>query len=214
MGKNLFHMLRYVWLHKRNNTILSELFEKQAKLYPDKPAIIYSNDDSVWTYRELNEYANRVGNYFSSLGLRKGDTVALFMENSPEYMGLLVGFWKIGVTAAFLNYNLRHEGLVHCVRAAKSRALVFSSSLTDVISDVRSDLESGMDIAHMSFAVCGDPESKGHTFKRLDRELQGVSASTPPPLANKTAEGMEQSSMLVIGVCINAAVHLGSKVRL
>ena len=197
MGKNLFHMLRYNWLNKRNNTILPELFEEQAKRYPDKPAIIFANDESVWTYRELNEYANRVANYFSKLGLRKGDTVALFMENSPEYLGLQIGLWKIGVTVAFLNYNLRHDGLTHCIQAAKSRALIFSSSLMEAVSDVWSDLESSMDMVRMSFVVCGDPESKGRTVKRLDRELQGVSTTTPPPVANKTTDGRVHVCMCV-----------------
>ena len=186
MGRNLFYMLLYAWMHKRNNRILSDLFEEQARKYPEKPAIIFANDESTWTFRELNEYANRVANYFSRLGLRKGDTVAIFMENSPEYIGLYIGFWKIGVTAALVNHNLRHESLTHCICAAKSRALVFSSSLASAVSDIHKDLETSIDMAQMSLAVCGDPDGGGRT---LDRELQGVSTSPPPVLPNKEMDG-------------------------
>ena len=185
-------MLRYTSMYKKSKTIMSDLFEEQVKLYPDKPAIIFTNDDQTWTFHELNDYANSVANYFSRLGLRQGDTVAIFMENSPEYIGIYLGLWKIGVTAAFINHNLRQESLVHCVRAAKSRVIIFSSSLTGAVSDVWIDLESGIDMTRMCFAVCGDPDDEkyGQSFKRLDRELQGVSTSSPPPLDNKGMEGI------------------------
>ena len=190
-------MLLYAWMHKRNKKILPDLFEEQVKRYSEKPAIIFANDERSWTFRDLNEYANRVANYFSRLGLQKGDTVAIFMENSPEYIGLYIGFWKIGITAALVNHNLRQESLTHCICAAKSRALVFSSSLASAVSDVYKDLESSMDMAQMSLAVCGDPEGGGRTFKRLDRELQGVSASSPPVLTNKGMDGRYCYSAIV-----------------
>ena len=191
-------MLRTTRTHKRSKKILSDLFEEQVKHSPNKPAIIFTNDERMWTFHELNEYANRVANYFTSLGLQKGDTAALFMDNSPEYIGLYIGLWKIGVIAAFLNYNLRHGSLTHCIRVAKSRALIFSSSLAGAVSDVWTDLESSMDVSRMSFAVCGDPEGGERSFKRLDRELQGVSTSPPPVLANKVFDGERQFHVLCV----------------
>lgn len=183
-------MLRYSWMYRRSRKVLSDLFEEQVKRTPDKTAIIFANDDRKWTFLQLNEYSNRVANYFSRLGLQKGDSVALFMENSPEYIGLNLGLWKIGVVVAFINYNLRQESLTHCIRAAKSRALIFSSSLVDAVSDVYTDLESSMDATHLIFGVCGDPSaSSGRSFKTLDRELQGVSSSSPPVLKTKSSDG-------------------------
>ena len=172
--------------------ILPDLFEEQVRRFPDKPAVIFANDNRCWTFRELDNYANSVSNYFSRLGLRKGDTVALFMENSPEYIGLFLGLWKIGVVVAFLNHNLRQESLVHCVRVAKSRALVVSAALSGAVCDVCNELEGGgMDVGEMCLCVCG--ESEGGKFKTLDRELRGVSASAPPVLTDKEADGGEHT---------------------
>jgi hypothetical protein len=44
-------------------------------------------------------------------------------------------------------------------------------------------------MSQMSFAVCGEPEGGERKFKRLDRELQGVSTSSPPVLTNKSMDG-------------------------
>ena len=46
-------------------------------------------------YAQVDEMSNRVGNYFSSLGLKKGDTVSLFMENRPEYVCVWLGLCKV-----------------------------------------------------------------------------------------------------------------------
>ena len=213
MGSNLLKVLNTVKKHRKDHKILSDLFEEQVHQHPDKPAIIFTNEDRTWTYCELNEYANRVANYFSSLGLQKGDSAALFMENSPEYIGLYLGLWKIGVVVAFLNHNLRHESLTHCIRAAKSRALIFSSQLAGAVSDVWSELEeSSMDASRMCFAVCGDPEGGERPLKRLDRELQGVSASPPPALANKSFEGEAFTFCVFVRACVFHFVVLSSLV--
>ena len=186
---NLLTMLRTAAKHKKNKKILSDLFEEVAKRIPEKPAIVFVNEERVWTYRELNEYANQVANYYHSLGLQKGDTAAIFMENCPEYIGVCLGLWKIGVVTALVNHNLRHESLAHCVTVAKSSLLVFSSSLANAVADVWNSLESPLDVSKRCFAVCGDPEGVRQA-KRLDRELQGVSTSPPPPFPNKSFEGV------------------------
>ena len=188
--------------------ILPDLFEEQVRRFPDKPAVIFANDNRCWTFRELDNYANSVSTYFSRLGLRKGDTVALFMENSPEYIGLYLGLWKIGVVVAFLNHNLRQESLVHCMRVAKSRALVVSAALSGAVCDVCNELEGGgMDVGEMCLCVCG--ESEGGKFKTLDRELQGVSASPPPVLIDKEADGGEHTHTLT-----HTHTHFLSQTRL
>ena len=72
-----------------------------------------------------------MANYFESLGYKKGDSVALFMENRPEFVTIWLGLAKIGVVPAFINYNLRHESLVHSVKVANCKAIIFGAELFD-----------------------------------------------------------------------------------
>ena len=50
---------------------------------------------------------------FEKFHLKKGDCVALFMENKPEYIGIWLGLSKLGVITALINTNLRTHSLKH-----------------------------------------------------------------------------------------------------
>jgi solute carrier family 27 fatty acid transporter 1/4 len=78
----------------------------------------------------MEDYSNRIANLFlNKYNLRKGDCVALFMENKPEFIGIWLGLSKIGVISALVNTNLRTESLLHSINVAKSKVLIFDSSL-------------------------------------------------------------------------------------
>ena len=86
----------------------------------------------VWIYvfaLQVEERSNQIANYFLSEGYQKGDGVALFMENSPQYIIIWLGLAKIGVVSALVNFNLKNQGLVHTIKLAKSRAIIFGSTL-------------------------------------------------------------------------------------
>ena len=86
-------------------------------------------------------YSNRVANYFlNKLNLKKGDCVALFMENQPEHPGIWLGLSKIGVITALVNTNLKNEPLLHSINVAKAKYVIYGSSLTNSIKTIENEL--------------------------------------------------------------------------
>jgi solute carrier family 27 (fatty acid transporter), member 1/4 len=86
-------------------------------------------------------YSNRVANYFlTKLNLKKGDCVALFMENQPEHPGIWLGLSKIGVITALVNTNLKNEPLLHSINVAKAKYVIYGSSLTNSIKTIENKL--------------------------------------------------------------------------
>lgn len=167
---------------EKEGTQAADLFLRQAKLYPRKAAVVF--EGKQWTFAELDAYACRVANYFGgTVGLKKGDVVALFVENSPEFIGVFLGLAKIGVVSAFLNTNIRKESLSHCAKAVKTRAIVYSSSLEDSIVDALPTLEEPLKREGGMFSVRGNARSIEFS-RNLDEELDGVSDSPPPPVQN------------------------------
>lgn len=82
-------------------------------------------------YFKVEAYSNKIAQVFWSAGLRRGDVVCVFMPNCAEYICVWLGLSKLGVISALINSNLRYQPLLHCINAAKARALVFEQSLAD-----------------------------------------------------------------------------------
>ena len=169
----------------KKKVIFSDLFEQTVCKHPDKVAIIF--EEESWTFQHLDEYANRIANYFLGQGLKKGDVVALFMENCPEYVGTWLGLSKIGVVSAFVNYNLREQSLVHSIKVADACAIIFSSTLSGAIGDVMSKLDA-KNLSYGCYTIKGD--SYLPQTKNMQVELLSSTPSPPPPLNNKSFEGI------------------------
>ena len=84
---------------------------------------------------------NRIADYLSSIGLKKGDTVAVNIENRPELLATVVACAKLGVCAALINTSQRGKVLTHSFNLVKPKAAVIGAELTDAIDEVRQDLE-------------------------------------------------------------------------
>lgn len=80
-------------------------------------------------YLQIEKYSNRIAAVFKDAGCVKGDAVALFMPNKPEYIGVWLGLGKLGVITALINTNLRMQSLVHCLTVANVKALIYADEL-------------------------------------------------------------------------------------
>ena len=73
---------------------------------------------------QLKEYSDRIATYFlTNTELQKGDAVAVYMSNSPEFIGTWLGLAKIGLVAALVNTNQRLKPLAHAIITSKSKVL-------------------------------------------------------------------------------------------
>ena len=70
------------------------LFEEWAAATPDAVAVLF--EDRKLTYRELNSLANRLAHVLRRRGVRRGMTVGLCLDRSPELIVGLLGILKAG----------------------------------------------------------------------------------------------------------------------
>jgi solute carrier family 27 fatty acid transporter 1/4 len=125
--KLLFRMAYVKW----KDMTITQAFRANAEKYPNRVMFVNANTGQEWTFSQVEAFSNRVANYFLAKGFSKGDAVALFMENRPEYVGLWLGLAKIGVIPALINYNLRQTSLLHTVGVADCRALIYGLELEE-----------------------------------------------------------------------------------
>uniref|UniRef100_A0A673X8F8 Arachidonate--CoA ligase n=1 Tax=Salmo trutta TaxID=8032 RepID=A0A673X8F8_SALTR len=132
IGRDLTARVKWnVKRHLRERNTLPKIFAETVRRHGDKTALIFEGTGEKWSFRQLDEYSNRVANLLLQRGFVEGDVVALFMESRSQYVGLWLGMAKIGVEGALINFNLRLEALVHCVTISNAKAVVFGSELTE-----------------------------------------------------------------------------------
>lgn len=74
-------------------------------------------------FRQIQEYANRIANYFYNEGYRKGDKIALLMDNRPEYIATWLGLSKVCFLVFFL--KIRESGIIRFRNAFNARLVFF-----------------------------------------------------------------------------------------
>jgi amino acid adenylation domain-containing protein len=92
-------------------TTLPELFEAQVAATPQ--AVAVQDDDTTWTYAQLDERANQVAHWLTSRGVRAEHVVGVALPRSTDLSAALLGILKTG--AAYVPLDLDHpaERLAH-----------------------------------------------------------------------------------------------------
>ena len=169
---------------KKMKLYLSDGFQETVARHPNKTAILF--EDRSITFKELDELSNKIANMLkATTNLQRGDSVAIFMENCPEYVAIYLALSKIGVTGAFINCNLRGKPLAHCIRTGHCTGAFYASDLGGALGDVLSEVNPA--IGGMLFSVNGESTVAGG--KTLEKEIEEASSNTPASLPEKNAEG-------------------------
>jgi fatty-acyl-CoA synthase len=113
-----------------------DVVEKQARATPNAPAIYYL--DEVMSYGALDARANAYGHWALALGLKRGDCVALLMENRPDFLCCWLGLFKAGLCAALINTNQRGQALAHSIEIAGARHLIVGAELAAFVDEAKS----------------------------------------------------------------------------
>ncbi len=98
-----------------------------ARETPDKTAIIWvddANNKKIFSFSELSKMSNAVANYLLSRGLRRGDTVLLFLRRRWEYWVLMMAMHKIGVIPIPSTNQLKAEDIKYRINTADCHAII------------------------------------------------------------------------------------------
>jgi fatty-acyl-CoA synthase len=132
---------------------LSDLIDRNAAFTPDKPAIRFQG--RTLSYAALAErVAHAARALKSSVGVGRGDRVAILAANHPDYLVLLYACARLGAMLVPLNWRLAVPEQVFILSDASVRALVVEESFAAVIPPLRQVL-SDVHIIGLDFAPDG-----------------------------------------------------------
>jgi len=115
------------WIH--------QLFEEQAKLYPERVAVIFENQEL--TYQKLNEKANQLGHYLQKLGVKPEELVGIYLERSLEMVVGLLAVLKAGGAYVPLDPNYPQERLSYLLEDTGVKVIITAESLRGLLGEYR-----------------------------------------------------------------------------
>ncbi|WP_430412119.1 amino acid adenylation domain-containing protein [Kordia sp.] len=109
------------------DAVIPEIFETQAKNYPDKIAV--EDENEALTYKELNELSNQVArSLITEYEIKKGDIIAVLYERSPKMVVAMLAILKAGAAYVPIDVNYPTDRIQYILEDTKSKVLFTSSN--------------------------------------------------------------------------------------
>jgi fatty-acyl-CoA synthase len=103
-----------------------------AREFPDKPAVVDSATGATVTYRELDDRSKQLAQLLHARGLRRGDRIAVFLENHPRYLEVVWAALRSGLYLAPINRYLTTDEVAYILEDCAGAAFVTSKQLEPV----------------------------------------------------------------------------------
>ena len=118
--------------------LLGDIPARWSRLNPNKICMVCTGYGEVrYTWRQFNERINRLANSLTGLGLKKGDHVAILMENCHRFVELYYAMAKTGIIPVPLNFRLHPNELQHIIGHSDSVAFIFGPEYKDTVEVLR-----------------------------------------------------------------------------
>src|SRR5260221_2862100 len=130
----------------------------------DKTAIFH--EGTAYTYAEIAELANRVGNGLLDLGLDMEQRVGLLLLDSPQFAAAFFGVIKIGAVPVPMNTMMRPNDYVYMLNDSRARVLLIHAELWQQVEPVLPQLKYLRHVVIVGLHKNGGSESaKIHDFE-------------------------------------------------
>ena len=116
---------------------LFQALRNSAMLRAENPTILHPKK---MTIKEIDSLSDKLATALADLGVKKGNTVALYMWNSPEFVVAFFGVLKTGATVTALNPSFKEKDAKHQLEDSESVAVIFDEDQYSVIMGIQDKL--------------------------------------------------------------------------
>ncbi len=107
-----------------NNYTLPGLLRRNALNIPDNECVVAPEYGVRWSWKDFDHLTNQVARGLLAMGIRKGDHVAIWATNLPEWMLTMFATSKIGAVLVTVNTNYKQFELEYLLRQSDTKMLV------------------------------------------------------------------------------------------
>ncbi len=172
---------------------LHQILEKTAKEHPEKTAIAYSERNI--TYARLDSLSNRFASALAAFSVKKGDRVAVFLPNVPQFVIAYYGVLKAGAVLTAISPLHKEREVAYQLRDSEAETIVALDSLYPIVEKVwqktklKNVIITSLEEYASKTAVVPStvkPKKNVHYFQKLLKEA----AAKPPSVSIKPRDDL------------------------
>ncbi|MCY8671733.1 AMP-binding protein [Bacillus haynesii] len=107
---------------------IGKLLEKIAANEPDHEAVVYPDRGLRYTYRQFDQLCRKVAKGLMALGIDKGEHVAIWASNTPEWLTAQFATAKTGAVLVTVNTNYQLSELEYVLKQSDATTLILMES--------------------------------------------------------------------------------------
>ena len=81
------------------------------------------------SWKEFNSQSNQIANYLYENGIKKGDKIAIVMQNCIEWLPVFFGVLKVGAIAVPINHYMIKEDIEYCLNLVQCKGVIFTDNI-------------------------------------------------------------------------------------
>jgi carnitine-CoA ligase len=120
-------------------TTLYHVLSRRLSDCADKPWI--ATEDHAFTYREVDRLASRLANGLAGLGVARGDTVLLMLNNSIDFIALWCALSKLGAIEVPVNCSYKGRLLARVMNDSRARIVIADSEYLSRFAELARELQ-------------------------------------------------------------------------
>src|SRR5262245_32869867 len=136
---------------------IGTLLTRHAKYRLHHMAVICG--DQRLTFREFNQRVNRLAQALTTLGLRKGDKLAVILPNCLELLDIYWATAKTGIVVVPMSPLLRGPGLITLLRDADAALVISNASMVETLDTIKADVPN---VSADRYVLIDRPEAPGY----------------------------------------------------
>jgi len=114
--------------------LVNHFLENSAQRLPEKVCLVFK--DKRFTYAEIDKVSNQLAHTLIELGIKRGDRVAIYIENSPEAVISLFGILKAGAIFSVLNPLIKPRKLQYILNNCQASCLVTHTTKLSALLEI------------------------------------------------------------------------------
>ena len=116
------------------------VLKQRSEEYAQRPAVIFGQEQI--SFAELKDKVFSLAQGLLKLGVKRGDRVAIYLPNWPEYIYSYLAIWSIGACSVPLDFMLTEDEIISCLSHSEAKVLITKHKANISLANLKSNLPS------------------------------------------------------------------------